>query len=68
MSKPEQPAGEHRLSCKTCGHHKIVGEIPDIEDCDAMDHTPTREELKLIRQMGCATHTSAQQQRIERDK
>jgi len=49
----------HPLRCETCGHHKLVGRIPDIDECDILDHTPTESDKKLIQQIGCASHSSA---------
>ncbi len=49
------------LICSTCTHHKIVGRIPNIDECDIMDHTPTESDKKFIRQMGCASHSCALQ-------
>jgi hypothetical protein len=50
---------KHSLRCETCNHHKIVGVIPDMYDeCDMLDHTPTREERKFVERMGCASHSS----------
>ena len=41
-----------------CAHHKKVGCVPDIDECDILDHTPTTADKKLIRQIGCASHSS----------
>jgi len=49
----------HPLRCETCGHHKLVGRIPDIDECDILDHTPTESDKKLIQQIGCASQSSA---------
>ena len=50
------------LNCwNHCNHHKLVGRIPDIDECDIMDHTPTEDDKKLIRQMGCCRHSLALQ-------
>jgi hypothetical protein len=46
---------KHPQRCETCGHHKIVGSIPDIDECDILDHTPKKAEMRLIEQVGCAS-------------
>jgi hypothetical protein len=46
--------------CGNCPNQRIVGRIPDIEDCIILDHTPNEIEKKLIRQIGCSLYPSAQ--------
>ncbi|MEN6396769.1 MAG: hypothetical protein ABFC78_09830 [Methanoregula sp.] len=41
------------LNCGNCGNHRLIGRIPDIDECAIMDHTPTREEIKFIKKWGC---------------
>jgi len=55
---------KHPLRCETCGHHKLVGRIPDIDECDILDHTPTESDKKLIQQIGCASHSSAKSEAV----
>lgn len=50
---------KHPLRCETCEHHKLVGIVPDIDECDILDHTPTASDKKLIQQIGCASHSFA---------
>ena len=53
-SQREQP---HTKQCETCIHHKLVGRIPDIDECDILHHTPTKSEKELIKELGCASHS-----------
>jgi hypothetical protein len=48
---------KNQYRCETCMHHKIVGRIPDIDECDILDHTPTQEEKRFVLKMGCASHS-----------
>jgi len=47
---------DNPCNCETCEHHHLVGRIPDIDECDILDHTPTEADKKLIKQIGCLLH------------
>jgi hypothetical protein len=38
-----------------------VGRIPDIDECDILHHTPTKSDIELIKEIGCASHSSQQE-------
>ena len=46
----------HPLRCETCNHSVKHG---FGLDCSILDHMPTKSEMKLIRQIGCASHSDA---------
>jgi hypothetical protein len=48
----------HKQRCETCTHHKLVGRIPDIDNCDIMDHILMKEEKEFIEKMGCGSYYS----------
>jgi len=47
--------------CETCPHHIIVGSVPDIDECEVLDHTPTMSDKRFIKHMGCLSHPGARE-------